>query len=497
MSTRILITKARVLFTAHRAFFIITFIALCTRLFLVAHLGEFTWDELFSFTFSQQSWRDSFVYWLAETNPPLHLLLLKMWFLIFPANEFTARVLSVLFGLLALIIFYLLALKTTSKKNAALALIFFAVAFQINIATALARGYSLLILLSLLSNYLFLLIYHFKNEKKNLKISFAVVQILLLFTHYTAVYNLLVQTVFLLIFQRSDIKKYYKLHVIPITLWLLWIIPSLGAKFASDAFGAAWFLSLGKIPLTTRINNLITTIFPLTLNIYLSVIILILIISGIGWRLKKNIASAKPINLFGYLYLLLTIILIIVAQLWHIKFQIIILPYLFIIIAEIINHTPNKIIRTALAILIIGVNLSTIIKYQPKYNWQQTLIIANNTINSSEGIVVGNNLIYKLYLDRYLEKDIPVIYYLSSSVQDINYEIVTQNYLFYLRPDWEINNWYRKNNLSQYKEIFLFQEEQNGTDIKTLLENNDWRLKQTIPIAPVPIINLYWYEKNN
>lgn len=502
MSGRELKTKARALFTAHRAFFIIFLIGLLIRAFVLARAGEFGWDELFSFTFSQLPWKDGWQYWLAETNPPLHMILLKIWFMTLPATELTARILSLFFGLLALGIFYLFALQTTSKRNANLALLFLAVAYNSNIASALARGYALLIFLSLVSNYLFLRIYYFKITNHWLKIVFTITQFLLLFTHYTGVYNLLAQFTFLTIMDRNNLWRYIKQQLAPITLWLVWAIPSLSLKIASDTFGAAWFMRLGHIPLIAKLCSFTSLLFPFFTNFYFNwaivqCIILILFLIGFIWQIKRMVKHPQSITWFNYLYITIVMVLVILAQLWNIKFLIIMLPYLLIVNSELINLIQFKIIKITLVFIIIIVNLALIIQRPTIRYWIDTVDFINQqTVPNTKQIIVGNNIVDKLSLDYTYHGSLPSIFYSDFNLASPYEEMVRYNYVFYLREDWEIKNWYRKNQLDKFKEIFLIQQNTAGIEIGKILEQAGWHLKQTVTIDPSPKKYLYWYEKN-
>lgn len=497
MSVRFLITKARALFTTHRAFFIIFLLGVLTRAWALARAGEFGWDELFSFTFSQLPWLDNLGYWLAETNPPFHMILLKIWFLILPATTLTARILSQLFGVLSLIIFYLFALKTTSKKTAHLALIFFAVAYNLNTASILARGYALLLCLSLLSNYLFLQIYYFKNTNRRLIIFYALAQFLLLFTHYTGVYNLLGQFAFLAITARKDYGNYIKHHLIPISVWLLWIIPSLSLKITADTFGAAWFMRLDNVSWLTQLNRATAMLFPHAPNIILDCTLIIVFIIGGVLLLKKTASKPNQINWFNYIYLTIIFSFLALGQWWHVKFVFALLPYFFIVVAEIINLIPWKKIKIILTLIIIFLNLYQLTIKPIADNWQKTTqFISNHTTISTEQIIISNNIVDKLSVDYFYHGPLTAKFYTDYPGENAYQKIVQQNYTFYAHPDWQLKNWYRTNKLEDFKEIFLIQQNEAGVDINKILEQDGWQLKQTFIIDPLPKKYLYWYAHN-
>ena len=77
---------------------IIIMFAFILRLITILKLGPFYFDEAFSFSYSQKPLLISLKYWLWETNPPLHMVFLKSWLQIFPADEFWARIPSLIFG---------------------------------------------------------------------------------------------------------------------------------------------------------------------------------------------------------------------------------------------------------------------------------------------------------------------------------------------------------------------------------------------------------------
>ena len=72
----------------------------------IFYRGDFTFDEMFSTHYSILPWADALKYWVMETNPPLHTLLLRGWITLLGNTEVIARFLSVVFSIGSVILLY-------------------------------------------------------------------------------------------------------------------------------------------------------------------------------------------------------------------------------------------------------------------------------------------------------------------------------------------------------------------------------------------------------
>ncbi|MHC4115783.1 MAG: glycosyltransferase family 39 protein, partial [Planctomycetota bacterium] len=129
-----------------------------------------------------------------SNHPPLYFLILRYWILAFGDSAFSVRLLSVIFGFLALPVVYKISDLLFGVRTALLATLLTALsAFSIGNSQE-ARMYSLTVLLALLSIYFFIRLL----EKKDTMVSAGYIfsTVLLLYTHYSGFFIPLVQSIF-------------------------------------------------------------------------------------------------------------------------------------------------------------------------------------------------------------------------------------------------------------------------------------------------------------
>ena len=219
-------------------------LAIVVRITALLNYGDFWFDEMFSFVYSQKPWANTITYWLWETNPPLHLLILKIWFFVLPANELWARIPSLIFGSINIFAIYIFTKSIFNKHIALLSALLLALHPYHVFVSVTARGYSLLILLVTLSLYFFFKIFVQNQTQQKNKVIFAVTNLLLAFTHLTGVLILLSQLVLAILLGKTKIKSWIKINIISFIIWLYWIIPSFINKLNSGTFSGAWFLHM-------------------------------------------------------------------------------------------------------------------------------------------------------------------------------------------------------------------------------------------------------------
>lgn len=124
-----------------------------------------------------------------HNQPPLYFVLLHWWILLFGTSEVAVRSLSAIFGILSIFLIYKIGCQLFSKKVGLISCFLLAVShYHINYSQA-ARGYSLLLLLTLLSFFFFIEI--LKGDKQR-KWQFALLLLSNLGLAYTHVYGLFV-----------------------------------------------------------------------------------------------------------------------------------------------------------------------------------------------------------------------------------------------------------------------------------------------------------------
>jgi mannosyltransferase len=188
--------------------------------------GDSLWlDEASSVQFSQAS-----LFGIIETtgkdvHPPLYYFALHYWMKLFGDSETAARLLSAIFGILAIPVIYQLTARMFDKSTALLAAAFLALSrFHLEFSQE-ARMYSLLCLLSLLSFYYFIKL--LEDRSRLALAGYIVTTWLMMYTHVYSFFILAAQNLYLvtLIFASRDIfKRTWKRWVVSqITLAVLFL----------------------------------------------------------------------------------------------------------------------------------------------------------------------------------------------------------------------------------------------------------------------------------
>lgn len=467
---------------------IITAGAFFIRLLAAANIGDFSWDEVFSFVFSQKPWGQSWIYWTWETNPPLHMILQKIWFYVFPANEFFARLPAVLCSTATVGVLYASGKKFFSKNAglAASALLAFH-PYHIFLA-AFARGYSLLLLLAALSVHYFLKIFIKKEAGKYDLYVLAGINLLLAYTHLTAFLLLICETIILLAMTRGQIVFWIKIHAIPALIWLIWAVPALTAKMSGGDLGSAWFFNFQGgfwkifIPLKLFLFGPTGSLFAVVLMIVLS--------AGTVWALFLD-KKEKSINanfLLTQIFCLIPIITAAVLSLYNIRFLIIALPA-FILCAGYTLHRLTKSRPFIGALIILAICAPGIYRFfsgMPYQDWNKINRYLSEHYNpQKKQLFISNDFIESLLIDRYYSsRQAKKIYYVTGEQSNWEKSLILQNYKHYRHPDSEMSSWYEKNRLANFDEIFMLYNVSFGVDLPSILLNNNWRFVDMSSSSP-------------
>lgn len=477
-------------------------LAFVLRFFLVLFSRSFTWDEIFSFTYSQRPWLESLKFWTWETNPPLHLFFLKLWFYVFPADEFWTRVPSLIFGLLAVFYTYKIGREFLNKKTGLIAALIVAIHPQHIFLSTFARAYSLLIFLSSASIYYFFRYFIGAEKKRRDLIILAIFNLLLIYAHLTGILLIGVETAVLLFHKSSDIKQWIKLHLLTLPLWLIWAIPSVLAKIQNSSadMGSAWFLNLNQQPI-----NLVMSLFPLFFGpgrpyfIFLLMFIVTTLAIGYFYESFKN----KKIDTnFIYLFFifLLPLLTCFFVGTTNFKFYIIILPAFAMVVAYLLTRQlPVLIIIGALLLASLPGIKNIYTQYNPllKDEWR----FINNYLGEhhkkeKKQLVIYNIFVHKLLLDRYYTAPFKTIGYLTEKdTSDFDRLIITKNYVYYKRPDAEIDAWVEQNKINEYEEVFILQKDDYGVMLNEALERKGWKKQDDIKNYFLEVDHIFHYVR--
>jgi uncharacterized membrane protein len=184
-------------------------------------------DEIFSVVLARTTLPQIVQGTANDVHPPLYYVTLHYWMNLFSASEFAVRFLSVVFGVAAIPIIYLLGRSLFDEQvGFASALILAVSTFNIQYAQE-TRMYSLMVLLALISMYFFVSL--FERNSFAISAGYVLSTTLLLYTHVLAVFIVIAQNIFVVLlffFSRKQtvlLKRWAALQVLVIALFVPWI----------------------------------------------------------------------------------------------------------------------------------------------------------------------------------------------------------------------------------------------------------------------------------
>lgn len=161
-----------------------------------------------------------------DTHPPLYHLLLFIFVQFAGVTETTIRLLSSIFGTLSILSVYILAKKMFSEKEGLISASIMLFIWSLTIVNQYARGYALLLFLSILTMiFLYDIIDRFgqqKNIKKSL-LFYIISATLCIYTHYFGLLLIFVEFLFLISIRFKYIKQILMVCFFIFLLYLPWI----------------------------------------------------------------------------------------------------------------------------------------------------------------------------------------------------------------------------------------------------------------------------------
>lgn len=218
-------------------------------------------DEIFSVHAAEHSW-NSILSFVAQDliHPPLFYLLLKVWVTAGGEGLFWLRSFPVFFSTLALIPFLLLCRELKFRFTAiTLTFFIFAVNGSLIKYSQEVRMYAPLLCFSLFSIWLFV---RFFGSRKGIAV-LALVNLLLVYTHYFGWLVVLGETGAILWLKRDELKKIILMFGVVFAGFIPWIILIFNAAPASEKFSQniGWMQRPGPITLFQFILNLLEPIY--------------------------------------------------------------------------------------------------------------------------------------------------------------------------------------------------------------------------------------------
>lgn len=163
-----------------------------------------------------------------DVHPPLYFLALHYWMVLAGDSEFAVRLLSVIFGCLSVAAIYQIGKTLFDRETGLLCALFLAVTrMQVEFSQE-ARMYSLLVLLSLLSVLFFLRL--FESGDKRTLFLYILCSILLMHTHFYALFVITAQNFFFLLLYfinidifRRTLRRWLLAQAALFVLFLPWL----------------------------------------------------------------------------------------------------------------------------------------------------------------------------------------------------------------------------------------------------------------------------------
>ncbi|MCD6080819.1 MAG: glycosyltransferase family 39 protein [Candidatus Omnitrophica bacterium] len=360
---------------------ILIFIAVILRLH---HLGykSIWYDEAMTYFISSLGIK-SLKLISTETAQPLYFLIMAPFVKLLGGNAFGLRLISVIFGILSIAVFYILIAKYHSFKLAFYSGILLTLSpFHIWYSQE-ARCYTLFLTLTLSMIYFFLQSLY-TQDKKSLYL-FSFFSIFNLYTHYYSIIVLLVIYLYILLFHHKEKNKYIKIGLVIV----LAFIPYFFAATIHHMHLHPWQFSLLN---WQNLKNLIlefSPFAPLTKSPslkYLNWVIGFLVIYGIICGFKKM----RFLPFFTIGYISIVFIITTVTPLYHHRFMIAILPfyYLFLVIAV---FNLGKSFSTIFYSCVIILSMFSLIHYESwnkKPDWRSVAHYLQDSRNREDKIFI-------------------------------------------------------------------------------------------------------------
>jgi hypothetical protein len=295
---------------------------------------DFWYDEVWTVWYAKTPW--------FSWSPPFYWIFLHFWIKLFGISEFSLRFPSSIFSFLSCILLFLLGEKLFNKKIAFVAVLFMGLSpFQVWYAQE-ARSYTILLFLSLLSNYLFLKA--IKENKIQLWFYFVMVSSLGIYINYFFVFLIVTQFFYLFFSKKLSLSKLIFFLLIPI-LFLPYLKRFLTKLFAVKS--GFWVPPPQIISPIFTLENFILGYNALS---FLYRLIDIVIVVSFFTILKYPLKAFKKSILFCFFFLLVPLILIfsfskLFFSIYLDRGLIFLSPYLYLLLSLGLFYLKKRVIK--------------------------------------------------------------------------------------------------------------------------------------------------------
>ena len=339
-----------------------------------------------------------------NNHPPLYFILLHYWTKAFGNSVFSARMLSVLFGFLSMLLIYKTGCMLFDRKTGILSALLLGISlFHIYYSQEI-RMYSMVSFLALCSVYFFIRL--LEDKKPKAAIGYIVSTAFLLYIHYSGFLLILIQNVYLVILilrHRNEsalsFKNWLKYQLVLFILYLPWLW--IGIIRLTKIQSASLWLSK---PTASVFSD---SIMEYSGSIFLFIIFTVLLLYGI-FRVIKNrmylflcLWFIIPIGiLFGISY--------ISKPLYLTKYTIISSLAFYILIAVSIGSIKKRYIKVLAisAILVFSaINFRTYYTQINHIPWSIVTSYVEDKAKPGDILIFNDILCYRHVFSRYFERE--------------------------------------------------------------------------------------------
>lgn len=375
--------------------------------------GESYWyDEIITL----EVVKDSIESIVHGSRPQLYLFLAHFWIKIVGTSEVATRSLSVLAGLFAIPVIYLVGKELFNRRVGLISSFLMAVSqFQIYYSQEF-RYYSLFVLLTLISFYFFII--YLKTLRSRWLICYVISTILLYYSHDFGVFSIAAQALYYFITAIRGKKNYYLL--ISFGVICLPIIPAILnfiKKVGGNSSGSATWLPEPSFftPLITLRNYIGAGLdYPSWTTLIAGLVFFIVAITiFIIWQGKQNwLRSLRNIQndnikllknkeiLLLLLWLLIPILIpfilsILLSPIYHHRYTIGASPAFYLLLAIIIIYIRRiapEIITLGLFLIIITPGLYEFYKTPVREQWREAALYIKSNIKKDDIIIFDKDL---------------------------------------------------------------------------------------------------------
>lgn len=329
----------------------IIIIVLASSLRLVGITHESLWqDELNTLQRTRLGIKYSFN---VDIHPPLYYVMINFWSLFFGFSDFSLRFPSVIFGVLSVIVTFMLARELFNQKIALLSSYLVAISEFVIFYSNEAKQYTMLLFLATLSTYYF--VKFLKSKRTNIFL-YILVSVLAIYTHYYFIFVIVLQNLlFVLFYDKNKLFSWIKTQALILLLFIPQLIHFVQqAMFISSSNWYGNFVLIRELSSMLKgFNNQIGNPGLFILGLFFLVGLFDLIKHN-----KNNKIIVKKNSLIMLILFVGPLILSIVTSLTFFntfglaRFFIYIIPPYYIIISRGILKIKNKKLLTLVLIII-------------------------------------------------------------------------------------------------------------------------------------------------